>query len=46
LEKKVAAACNQAEIASQLFKQQLSELKSNLSSEKSDRSRESTTNQV
>nr|SVE73496.1 EOG090X04IO [Daphnia atkinsoni] len=46
LEKSVAAAYNQAEIASQSFKQQLSEIKSNLSTEKSERSRESTNNQV
>nr|SVE75694.1 EOG090X04IO [Daphnia hispanica] len=46
LEKSIAAAYNQAEIASQSFKQQLSELKSNLSAEKSERSRESANNQV
>nr|SVE74696.1 EOG090X04IO [Daphnia carinata] len=46
LEKSVAAAYSQAEIASHSFKQQLSELKSNLSAEKSERSRESTNNQV
>nr|CAG4650901.1 EOG090X04IO [Simocephalus serrulatus]SVE94179.1 EOG090X04IO [Simocephalus serrulatus] len=46
LEKSVAAAYNQAEIASQTFKQQVSELKSNLSIEKAERSRESTNNQV
>nr|SVE88577.1 EOG090X04IO [Daphnia sinensis] len=46
LEKSVAAAYSQAEIATQSFKQQLLELKSNLSAEKSERSRESTNNQV
>nr|SVE71618.1 EOG090X04IO [Daphnia similis] len=46
LEKSVAVAYSQAEIASQSFKQQLLELKSNLSAEKSERSRESTNNQV
>ncbi|EFX71220.1 hypothetical protein DAPPUDRAFT_309188 [Daphnia pulex] len=46
LEKALAGACNQADIASQSFKQQLSELKSNLSTEKAERSRESTNNQV
>nr|SVE81256.1 EOG090X04IO [Daphnia magna] len=46
LEKSVAVAYSQAEISSQSFKQQLSELKSNLSAEKLERSRESTNNQV
>ncbi|XP_032781701.2 GRIP and coiled-coil domain-containing protein 1 [Daphnia magna] len=46
LEKSVAVAYSQAEISSQAFKQQLSELKSNLSAEKLERSRESTNNQV
>nr|SVE74123.1 EOG090X04IO [Daphnia barbata] len=46
LEKAVAAAYTQAEVTSQSFKQQLSEIKSSLSLEKSERSRESTNNQV
>nr|SVE81879.1 EOG090X04IO [Daphnia magna] len=46
LEKSVTVAYSQAEISSQSFKQQLSELKSNLSAEKLERSWESTNNQV
>ncbi|XP_057368005.1 GRIP and coiled-coil domain-containing protein 1-like [Daphnia carinata] len=46
LEKSVAAAYSQAEMTSHSFKQQLLELKSNLSVEKSERSRESINNQV
>nr|CAG4646187.1 EOG090X04IO [Macrothrix elegans] len=46
LEKSLNAACSQAESASQMFKQQLSELKSSLSVERAERSKEATNNQV
>ena len=46
LEKSLAAACSQAESATQSLKQQLTEVKSSLTSEKTERSRESANNQV
>lgn len=46
LEKSLAAACSQADAASSLYKQQLSELKSSLSMEKAERNKEAANNQV
>jgi hypothetical protein len=46
LEKSLAAACSQADLTTQTLKQQLSEVKTQLSLEKSERGKELAKNQV
>jgi hypothetical protein len=46
LEKSLAAACSQADLTTQSLKQQLSEVKTQLSLEKSERGKELAKNQV